>query len=118
LGLAKVFTRQAQSSFSVVRAEIMNFQLPPLATTRRGEGSIYFHSPTRQGHTNRGQLLGADIGVGAAAAATLRLDHYSTGGRWAAFARRNLRGEQSDPNPRSSRFRSGPTSWMRSASSA
>ena len=97
LGLAKVFSNQ-QSRFDVLRAEIMNFQLPPLATTRRGEGSIYYHSPTRQGHTNRGQLLGADIGVGAAAASTLRWDHYSTGGRWAVFARRNLRGEEADPN--------------------
>jgi len=98
LGLAKVVANQPQAGITVLRAEIMNFQLPPLATTRRGEGSIYYHSPTRQGHTNRGQLLGADIGVGAAAAATVRLDRYSTGGRWAVFLRRNLRGEGSDPN--------------------
>jgi hypothetical protein len=77
--------------------ELMNFQMPPLATTGRGEGSIYVHSPTRQGHTNRGQLLGADVGVGAAAGSTVRWDHYSSGGRWSLFWRRDLRQETSDP---------------------
>jgi hypothetical protein len=79
----------------------MNFQLPPLASTQRGEGSIYVHATLLQGHTNRGQLLGADIGVDAAAASTVRWDHYSTGGRWAVFWRRNLRHESSDPLLRS-----------------
>jgi hypothetical protein len=96
LGLAKLFNSGA-SQYNVVRLELMNFQLPPLATTGRGEGSIYIHSPIRQGHTNRGQLLGADIGVGAAAASTVRWDHYSSGGRWAVFWRRSVRQETADP---------------------
>jgi len=96
LGLTKVMGRST-TRFSVLRLELMNFQLPPLATTGRGEGSIYIHSPLRQGHTNRGQLLGADIGVSAAAASTVRWDHYSTGGRWAAFWKRNVRQETGDP---------------------
>jgi hypothetical protein len=96
LGLAKVFGKRS-SQFNVLRVEAMNFQLPPLATTGRGEGSIYTHSILKQGHTNRGQLLGADIGVGAAAASTVRWDHYSSGGRWAVFWRRNVRQETSDP---------------------
>jgi hypothetical protein len=96
LGLAKVFGKRS-SQFDVLRVEAMNFQLPSLATTGRGEGSIYVHSPIRQGHTNRGQLLGADIGVAAAAASTVRWDHYSSGGRWAVFWRRNVRQETSDP---------------------
>jgi hypothetical protein len=95
MGIAKVFGRQP-SGFSVARIELMNFQMPPLATTGRGEGSIYVHTPLRQGHTNRGQLLGADIGTGAAAASTVRWDHYSSGGRWSVFWRRNLRQETSD----------------------
>ena len=97
LGFAKVLGR-GSSQFNVLRVEAMNFQLPPLATTRRGEGNIYIHSPIRQGHTNRGQLLGADIGVAAAAASTVRWDHYSSAGRWAIFWRRNVRQETSDPN--------------------
>jgi len=96
LGLAKTFGMQS-SQFNVFRVELINFQLPPLATTGRGEGSIYVHTPLRQGHTNRGQLLGADVGVGAAAGSTVRWDHYSSGGRWAIFWRRNVRQETSDP---------------------
>jgi Capsule assembly protein Wzi len=100
VGFAKVFGKRS-SQFSALRVEAMNFQLPPLATTGRGEGSIYIHSPLRQGHTNRGQLLGADIGVAAAAASTVRWDHYSGGGRWAVFWRRNVRRETGDPSLRS-----------------
>jgi hypothetical protein len=96
LGLAKTFGRQS-SRFNVVRVEVMNFQLPPLATNGRGEGGIYIHQILVQGHTNRGQLLGADIGVNAAAASTVRWDHYSSGGRWAFFWRRDVRQETGDP---------------------
>ena len=95
LGLAKTFRRSA-SGFDVLRAEVVNFQLPVLATTGRGEGGIYVHGSLRQGHTNRGQLLGADVGVGAAAGSTVRWDHYSNGGRWALFWRRDLRMETDD----------------------
>ena len=95
IGLAKVFRSKA-SRFDVLRAEIMNFQLPVLAATQRGEGGIYWHSILLQGHTNRGQLLGADVGVGEAAGSTFRWDRYSTGGRWAVFYRRDLRAESSD----------------------
>jgi hypothetical protein len=95
LGFAKTTTPRA-NEFSVLRVELMNFQLSPLATTTRGEGGIYTHTHLPQGHTNRGQLLGADIGVGAAAGSTVRWDHYSTGGRWALFWRRNLRQESDD----------------------
>lgn len=95
LGLAKVF-KKSQSRFDVVRVEIMNFQVPPLATTTRGEGSIYWNGLMHQGHTNRGQLLGADIGVGDAAASTIRWDRYTNNGRWAVFYHRNLRAESYD----------------------
>ena len=95
-GLAKVFRKQP-ARFNVLRIEVMGFQLPSLATTRRGEGSIYVHGQLKQGHTNRGQLLGADVGVGAAAGSTVRWDHYSTGGRWAILWRRDVRRETADP---------------------
>ena len=95
LGLAKTFGKGSQ--FNIVRLELINFQLPPLATTGRGEGGLYIHTSLQQGHTNRGQLLGADVGVGAAAGSTVRWDHYSTGGRWAFFWRRDVRQETSDP---------------------
>jgi hypothetical protein len=96
IGMAKVFGKRA-TRFDVLRAELMNYQLSPLATTGRGEGEIFLHGPLRQGHTNRGQPLGADVGAGAAAASTVRWDHYSGAGRWALFWRRNLRRETADP---------------------
>lgn len=96
LGLAKTFGDRT-SQFNVLRFELINFELPPLATTGRGEGGLYIHTPLLQGHTNRGQLLGADVGVGAAAGSTVRWDHYSTGGRWGAFWRMDVRQETSDP---------------------
>jgi hypothetical protein len=96
VGVAKVIGARS-SSFNVLRGEIMSFLVPPLATTGRGEGGIYVHGYLRQGHTNRGQLLGANVGVGAAAGSTLEWDHYASGGRWTLFWKRNVRGETSDP---------------------
>ena len=96
VGLAKTM-RRTSAQFDALRIEVINFQLPSLAATSRGEGGIYTHSPIRQGHTNRGQLLGADVGVGAAAASAVRCDHYSSGGRWSIFWRSDVRQETSDP---------------------
>jgi hypothetical protein len=97
LGLAKKFGGD-KPTFNVFRVELINFQLPPLATTGRGEGTIYGHSPLQQGHTNRGQLLGADVGVGAAAGSTVSWDRYSPSGRWRIFWRRDVRQETGDPS--------------------
>jgi hypothetical protein len=96
VGLAKTLGRHP-FQFNVLRLEVIGYLLPPLAPTGRGEGNIYTHSTSLQGHTNRGQLIGADIGVGAAAASTIRWDHYSPAGRWGIVARRNVRMEASDP---------------------
>lgn len=73
--------------------EIINFQLPHLVRTGRAEGGIYVHDALRQGHTNRGQLLGADIGVGSAAGATLRWDGYRPAGRTSFSLHRAVRQE-------------------------
>jgi len=67
---------------TAARFELINFQLPQLVRAPRGEGEIYVHGLIRQGHTYRGQLLGANVGVGAAAGSTLAIDHYTPLGRW------------------------------------
>jgi hypothetical protein len=82
LGMRKVF-RHTPTSLTAGRVEIINFQLPQLSRYR-GEGEIYFHGLIRQGHTNRGQLLGANVGVGSAAGSTIAVDHYSPTGSWTA----------------------------------
>lgn len=71
--------------------ELINFQLPHLDRTGRGEGSIYVHGGITQGHTHRGQLLGADVGVGAAAGSTIRWDSYRARGRTSLSLQRTVR---------------------------
>jgi hypothetical protein len=92
LGLTKVLQRRP-SSFDVLQADLINFQAPTLLRTGRGEGSIYLHTFLRQGHTNRGQLLGADVGVGAAAGSTISWNRYTPAGRTSFYWKRDLRGE-------------------------
>ena len=90
-GMRKVFA-VTPSSMTAARFELINFQLPSLSRYR-GEGEIYVHGLLRQGHTNRGQLLGAAVGVGAAAGSTLAVDHYTPTGRWTVSWVRDLRQE-------------------------
>ena len=88
LGFQKTVRRS--TSLDVFKAEVLNYQLPTLARVRV-QGFVYTHSTLRQGHTNRGQLLGASAGAGAAAASTLSWTRYSPAGRSAFFLRRIVR---------------------------
>jgi hypothetical protein len=91
LGFRKTF-HASGSSFSAIRAEMIDFRLPHTAR-HRNEGSIYLHALLRQGHTERGQLLGADVGVGQAAGSTLAYDRYHERGRFTVAWLRDVRGE-------------------------
>jgi hypothetical protein len=71
----------------VIRGEVFNYEFPAGDRTRK-EGLIYLHGVLRQGHTNRGQLLGADVGSGSGSAQTLAFDRYGTSGRLTAFVSR------------------------------
>jgi hypothetical protein len=71
----------------VLKTELMNYQLPGIARVR-SEGRIYLHGVLRQGHTNRGQLLGTSAGVGAAAASVISWTRYSPTGKTAYTLRR------------------------------
>ncbi len=79
LGLRKAFNK-TPDGFSAVHFELMNYQLPELARYR-GDGITYTHNGIPQGQTNRGQLLGAPLGVGTAAGSTLGWDRYDARGR-------------------------------------
>lgn len=76
--------------------ELINFQLPHLARTGRGEGGIYVHGVLRQGHTNRGQLLGTDVGVGSGAGSLIRWDRYRSAGRTSFSLMRIVRQEKGE----------------------
>ena len=94
LGFQKVL-RNPADHIEVLRAELVNYQEPGLARDRV-EGGIYYHSTLRQGHTNRGQLLGASPGVGWAAASTLSWTRYSSASRTTATLRRIVRDQRGD----------------------
>jgi hypothetical protein len=92
LGFQKIL-RQSRNRFDVLRGELINYQEPTVARDRF-EAGIYVHSTLRQGHTNRGQLLGASPGAGWAAASTLSWTRYSPSGRTTATLRRIVRDQR------------------------
>jgi hypothetical protein len=94
LGFQKTIRGRA-GRIDVVKGELVNYQLPTLARLRI-ENAVYLHSPLSQGHTNRGQLLGASPGVAAAAASTLSWTRYSQAGRSAVTFRRIVRDQTGD----------------------
>lgn len=94
IGARKVFSVNADR-LTAGRVEILNFQLPQLSRYR-GEGEMYVHGLIRQGHTNRGQLLGANAGVGVGAGSVMAVDRFTPGGRWTASWTRIVRREKGD----------------------
>ena len=92
LGARKVF-QSRPTVLTAGRFEIMNFQLPQLVRFR-GEGEIYVHGLIRQGHTFKGQLLGADVGVGTGAGSLVAVDRFTPTGSWTASWTRVLRREE------------------------
>jgi hypothetical protein len=94
LGFQKTF-RSRLTSVDVLKAEMINYQLPTIARVRV-EGLVYLHSILRQGHTNRGQLLGASAGVAAAAASVIEWARYSQSGKTSAAFRRIVRDQRGD----------------------
>lgn len=91
LGARKVLSADS-SHLSAIRAELINYQLPTLGRNR-GEGGIYLGSVLTQGHTNRGQVMGADAGVGTGAASTLAWDRFDRRGRLSVIGSRTVRAE-------------------------
>lgn len=72
---------------NAIRAEVFTFEASA-GTRTRGEGSIYLHAPLRQGHTNRGQMLGANVGPGSGSAQMFAVDRFTARGRMTAFVSR------------------------------
>jgi hypothetical protein len=106
LGFQKILRKRAHA-LDVLKAELINYQLPT-AARYRFENAVYLHSTLRQGHTNRGQLLGASAGVAAAAASTISWTRYSASGSTGFTFRRIVRADAGDypgngmVNPRAS----------------
>jgi hypothetical protein len=67
------------SAWTVLSAEYFDGDIRPIAQAR-AQQAIYVHTGMRQGHTQRGQLLGTAIGVGAIAGQTVSLERYGATG--------------------------------------
>ncbi len=81
------------NTLSAVRAEGFSYEASAGSRTR-GEGQTYIHGTLFQGHTNRGQLLGANVGAGSGSAQTVAYDRFASGGRMTAFFSRVTAREQ------------------------
>jgi hypothetical protein len=91
LGIRKVVSVDSVH-LTAFRAEMINYQMPTLARNR-GEGGIYVHELLRQGHTNRGQPLGSDTGVGSGGGSLIAWDSYDTRGATSIGWTRTIREE-------------------------
>jgi hypothetical protein len=87
VGLAKA--HRSGAALRVFRAELQDLQFSVLAQGR-GWAPFYTSGSLRQGHTERGQILGSYAGFGGAGA-ILAVDTYYPGGRWTVSWSRVLR---------------------------
>ncbi len=81
-------------SINAFHAEVFSYEAPA-GTRTRGEGLIYLHVPLAQGHTYRGQILGAPVGVGSGSAQTFGFERLTGGGRLNVFVSRVTQRERS-----------------------
>jgi hypothetical protein len=79
-----------------VRGEALSFEANAGSRTR-GEGQTYVHGVLRQGHTERGQMLAADVGPASASAQEFAFDRYTNSGKITAFVRRQVQHEERFP---------------------
>jgi Capsule assembly protein Wzi len=75
-----------------VRAEAFSYEAAA-GTRVRGEGQTYIHGILRQGHTERGQMIGANVGPGSGSAQILAYDRFTPKGSFTAFVSREVQHE-------------------------
>ena len=88
VGMARAWRPSADRVLSL-RAEVLDTRVTHLARVR-SQTPLYRHSRMREGHTHRGQILGAAAGFGGAHA-RLALDLYHPRGRWGGALVRSRR---------------------------
>ncbi|MEO6331378.1 MAG: hypothetical protein ABIV11_03035 [Gemmatimonadaceae bacterium] len=87
LGFQKILRRRP-ATLDVLKGELINYQYPT---------TVYLHGQLRQGHTNRGQLLGAGAGVPGGSASVLSWTRYGASDRTALTLRRIVRAQRGEP---------------------
>jgi capsule assembly protein Wzi len=93
IGFRKAMRRPGQRVVAV-RAEVQNLQFSRLAVGR-GWAPFYTHTQVRQGHTQLGQVLGSEAGLGGGGAA-VAVEAYAPDGRWTWSATRVIRQQRGD----------------------
>jgi hypothetical protein len=101
LGLQKAWITHGGSIVSL-GGELLNFEVSTLAR-HRAQGAVYGHSFVEQGHTHRGQLLGAGFGVGSGAGSSIRVERYTKNGSESFGWSRLVRQERPNPDAINSR---------------
>lgn len=94
IGFRKVTRRDGR--LLAVRAEVQNLQFSHLAQGR-GWAPFYTHSGVNQGHTQLGQVLGSEAGMGGAGS-IVAVESYSPRGRWTWSWTRLQRQQRGDPS--------------------
>jgi len=95
VGVRRVWSR-ADGSLVSLRGELLNTRVSHLDLVRP-QSPLYQHHATRQGHTQRGQLLAASSG-NAGGGAVVGLDRYTRRGRTSLTYTRTLR-DRGTPDP-------------------
>jgi hypothetical protein len=90
LGFQKVFRRSTTGSLVSVHAEVVNAEISHLARVRT-QAWPYQHAPLTDGHTNRGQVLGAFLAEQGGGGAVAGVDWYSPEGRFGLEVMRAVR---------------------------
>jgi hypothetical protein len=80
-------------NLNAVRAEGISYEASA-GSRLRGEGQVYIHGTLFQGHTNRGQMLGANVGPGSGSAQVIAYERFTSRGRMTAFISRTAAHEQ------------------------
>ena len=94
LGLSRVWKRSG-NELLVLRGELFNSAMTDLNRVR-AQSPAYMHSPILQGHTQRGQVLGAPSGYGGGGM-EIAADLYSATGRLTFLWRRAMREPPASP---------------------
>ena len=86
-GFRKVWST-APDRMLAVRGELIDLRFDLLTHTRGLGAGYYTNAELRQGHTERGQLLGADVPGGSGSGASIAVEQYNSRGRWTVEWRR------------------------------
>ncbi len=83
----RVATERSVRRLGMLTVELFDGDIAPIGR-QRDQGNLYIHIPLRQGATNRGQLLGAPIGVGAVSGQRIEWERFDSTGSWRVNAER------------------------------